>query len=127
MKLTEVLISILIISIVVVSIGFVYSSYEFNGRKSISYIKNADELLIMDNKIRDIICNVKFSYLENGYEQIEEAKSRIENLKIKVTDISFLKDRNDFVCGMKVFWSLDDSENKYITQDLFLSKVICSE
>ena len=127
MKLTEIVISILIFSIVTVAIGAVYYSNEHNSKKSIVKISEADNLLETDRKIRKIIKSVCFSYLDDGEKEIKHAEEKIYETNDKIIDIQLLTDRDNFICGMKVLWTFSDSETIHVTQDVFLSKVICTK
>lgn len=127
MKYIELVISVVILCLCVTTIGFTYSSLSHNGKKSVTEIYKEKEHIQYDIKIRKIIRNVSFNYLENGKEQIEEAEEKIKKLNIEILGMDSIKDSNGFVSGMEVNWKKSDSSQSFITKEVFLSKVLQNE
>lgn len=123
MRLTELIISVLIMSLAILTVGYVFSSYNQAGQKSIQAIYSTNAQIKIDYQIRQIIRNVSFSYFENGNTQIQEAIKQINSIEgINIIQIDLLKDKNSFATGLKIIWSKNENSQFFETQDLFLSK-----
>jgi len=127
MKLIELVISVLLLSLCVLSAGFVYSSFMNNRNKTVNGIYEQNAHIKNDYRIRQIIREVSFNYLEDGFEEINQASQKIKELNLTVLNIIEIKDSNGFVYGLQVEWINNNSSSVYITKDLFMSKVLQSE
>ena len=116
MKLTELLISIAIFTIVVGTTVNAYTSFIKNSNRLEIETRNADKVLVTDFKIRKEIKDIKIPYWKNVNTEfikyITQLKQTNYNDSISIINVEPLKNSKGIVKGLIVTWNYQDKTYK---------------
>lgn len=131
MKLTELLVSIAIFSLILASSFYAYSTCLRSCKQIVYYSKENAIIAKYDLKFRNRISNIEIPYWQN-YEnaslllamQIEDEYSNQEEVKIK--RIEKMKNSDNKTYGLKIVWMCSEKEyetvEKFKTKNIYIKK-----
>lgn len=126
MKITELLISIVIFSLVMIASFTCYVTFMKNQNRVLEETKNAESVLEIDNQIRKKIESCKIPYYENSEKKVELFMQQLlyNNYftNCEVVNSCVIMDKNKNFVGLEVEWKY--KEKLYKTKELFSSGLV---
>lgn len=121
MRITEVLICVLLVSIILTAALNGYGGILKNSKNVLERSKYSVQVLELDSLLRDQICKVNVPYLETSEEWYETIKNNIglvlEKRKADLIDVARVYDDQGHCVGVSIFW--EKNGKKIETYDLF--------